>query len=50
MATTIKETPILTGKDARVFLERVNNPKKASTKEKQRILSNYMELKKIENN
>lgn len=44
MAKPIKETPILTGKDAVRFTERTNNVVKVSAEEKARMEANYKEL------
>jgi hypothetical protein len=49
MARPIKETPILTGKDAKRFLERMAQveKRKLSKEELERSLANYEKLKKI---
>jgi hypothetical protein len=47
MATKIRETPILYGKDAKRFLEAIANPKKISKEELERIKKNYEEIKGI---
>lgn len=41
MATPIKETPFLRGKDAENFVRKNRNVKKVSKKEKEIIVSNY---------
>ena len=47
MARPIKETPVLTGQDAKKFIEaiEVRQTKKASAEELARINSNYERLK-----
>ena len=47
MAKPIKETPVLTGRDAKKFLENIKNPIKASDAEKARIKKNYEFMKSI---
>jgi hypothetical protein len=49
MATLIKETPILKGKDASKFILQMNATQQAITnpKEKERILKNYKKLQSI---
>lgn len=47
MATPIKETPVLHGKDAKRFIKLTNDPKKVSKEEQDRILKNYEIMKKI---
>lgn len=46
MARPIKETPTLRGNDARVFAEKVNNPRKVSRAE---IKAAYESYKRIVN-
>ena len=41
MARPIKETPILYGEDARRFVERMNEHRRASPEERARIKANY---------
>ena len=41
MATPIKETPILTGEDARLFMEHMNETREISQEEVERIKKNY---------
>ena len=41
MATPIKETPILTGEDARLFMEHMNKMREISQEEVERIKKNY---------
>lgn len=41
MALPIKETPVLTGKDAEKFIERMNNPKPVSQEEYERAKNLY---------
>ena len=41
MATPIKETPILTGEDARRFLKRMEETREISEEETQRVKRNY---------
>ncbi len=41
MATPIKETPILTGEDARRFIQRMENVKPVSKEELDRMKKNY---------
>jgi hypothetical protein len=41
MARPIRETPILYGKDAKRFLERMKNPPKETQEEKKRRLEDY---------
>lgn len=41
MATPIKETPILTGEDARRFLQRMNEKREVSEEEISRMKRNY---------
>lgn len=48
MALPIKETPILKGKDAILFMQRANNPIKVDSKIRKRIHKNYLRIKKIE--
>lgn len=49
MAKPIKETPTLTGKDAKKFLERMKNTQenKVSQEEKERIRNNFAKLHAI---
>ena len=47
MARPIKETPTLTGKDAKRFIDKMQNVKPISIKERQRINENYLKLKRI---
>lgn len=51
MARLIKETPVLSGKDAEVFMENMENAKnqKASLTERKRIMDNYKKFKAITN-
>jgi hypothetical protein len=41
MARPVRETPILHGKDAKRFLERMKNPPKETPEEKKRRLEDY---------
>ena len=41
MATPIKPTPVLEGKDAERFLKAAANPKKISKKERKTMLKNF---------
>ncbi len=41
MARPVKETPILFGKDARRFEERMKNPPKETSEQRDRRLKNY---------
>lgn len=41
MARPIRETPILFGKEARQFEERMKNPPKESPEDRKRRLANY---------
>ncbi len=41
MARPIRETPVLFGKDARLFEERMKNPRKVSKAERERVKKNY---------
>lgn len=41
MATPIKETPILTGEDARRFMQRMNEKREISEEELNRMKKNY---------
>jgi len=45
MASKIKETPILYGKEAREFLDKIKNSTKVSKEELDRIKNNYELLK-----
>jgi hypothetical protein len=47
MARPIKETPVLTGEDAKRFEERLNSVKPASEKELKRLEESFKILKKI---
>ncbi|MBF0320553.1 MAG: hypothetical protein HQL01_12195 [Nitrospirae bacterium] len=49
MARPIKETPTLTGKDAKRFLERMAqvDKRKLSQEEYEKLMANYEEIKKI---
>jgi uncharacterized protein YktA (UPF0223 family) len=51
MARPIKETPVLTGKDAIIFMEDMENAKtqKVSIEERKRIMDNYKKFKAITN-
>jgi len=44
MAKPIKETPFLSGKDARVFIEKNKEVKRISEKERHEITQNYEAL------
>ncbi len=46
MARPIKETPVLTGKDAKKFLDekKKNQSRKEDSKTRERILDNYKKL------
>jgi hypothetical protein len=46
MATPIRPTPILTGKDARRFAKEIANPKKVSPERRAEILQSYEWFKK----
>lgn len=41
MARPVRETPILSGEDARRFEERMKNPRKVSKEELERVRKNY---------
>jgi hypothetical protein len=47
MARPIKETPVLTGKDARVFEEKINNPREVSQAEVESAREAYDYIKSI---
>ena len=47
MARPIKETPTLYGADARKFEKLIENPKPASSEEKERIMRTYETMKAI---
>jgi hypothetical protein len=47
MAKPIKETPFLSGKDARTFIEENKEVAKASEQEKEEIKQSYEALKNI---
>ena len=47
MATRIKETPVLSGKDAENFVRENREVVKVSTGEKEQIRASYKALKKI---
>jgi hypothetical protein len=47
MARPIKETPVLKGRDARVFAEKIANPVRISTKEREEAEKIYREVVKI---
>ena len=47
MARPIKETPVLTGKDARVFEEKINNPREVSQEEIEAACESYEKIKSI---
>ena len=49
MARPIKETPVLTGKDAAIFVERMKEQKdkRISKREKERIKANFDKLNSI---
>jgi hypothetical protein len=51
MARPIKETPVLSGKDAIIFREDMENAKthKAPPEERKRIMDNYKKFKAITN-
>ena len=51
MAKPIKETPVLSGKDAVVFMQDMENAKthKAPPEERKRIMDNYKKFKAITN-
>lgn len=46
MALPIKDTPVLKGKDAERFYEKIESGKKASDEEKKRIKKSYEKLMK----
>lgn len=48
MSRPIEETPILKGKDAKIFMENMKNPRKVSIAELERMRKNYLALKAIE--
>jgi hypothetical protein len=52
MASQITETPILSGNDARVFIERMkeNEETRVSRSDMSRMRKNYASMKEIENN
>lgn len=41
MAQPIRETPVLTGKDAERFLRLISNPEPVSREEKERMMKDY---------
>ena len=45
MARPITETPVLTGQDAIRFIERANNPLKATLEEKRAVRDAYQKFK-----
>lgn len=47
MATKIKDTPVLTGKDAERFMEKARNPPKHSPPEIERMKSSYQKIKNL---
>ena len=47
MARPIEETPVLTGEDARRFMQRMQENKKVSSEEYQRMMSIYERYEKI---
>jgi len=47
MARLIKETPILTGKDVERFIYNMNNPKKVSKEEIERLKESYLKFKNM---
>ncbi|MBL0743753.1 hypothetical protein [Chryseolinea lacunae] len=47
MARPIKETPILKGKDARVFIEKTNNVVRVSDEKRAKVLENFAKLQAI---
>ena len=47
MATRIKETPVLSGKDAENFVRENREVAKVSTQEKEQIRASYEALKRI---
>jgi len=47
MSKPIKETPILKGKDAELFLAAIQNPEKISERVKQRMRGNFEKLDNI---
>ena len=47
MARPIKETPVLTGKDAKLFEKRLKSVKSASVEELNRVRESYNIYKKI---
>jgi hypothetical protein len=47
MARPVRETPILYGKDAKRFLERMKNPRKETPEERERRLENYYRMKRM---
>ncbi len=47
MARPIKETPVLTGKDAKTFAERIANPAPVSQAEKEAARKAYEAFKSI---
>lgn len=47
MARQIKETPVLRGKDAKVFAERIANVKRISIKEREQAERIYKDFKSI---
>jgi hypothetical protein len=51
MARPIKETPILIGDDAKLFLENIKNTenKKVSTDEMERMKTTYLKYKNLAN-
>lgn len=47
MARPIEETPVLTGEDARRFMQRMQENRKVSAEEYQRMMSTYERYEKI---
>jgi hypothetical protein len=47
MATPIRPTPLLTGKDARRFAKEIENPVKISPERRNEMFKNYAFLKSI---
>jgi hypothetical protein len=47
MTKLIKETPILRGNDAKIFLKKIETTEKISKTEKERIKSNFEKIKSL---
>lgn len=47
MARPIKDTPVLTGEDARRFMKEIENPVRVSEEERRKSYEDYILLKSI---